>query len=389
MPRFKKQQQTPSTPEKLALGALLSAAESEAGEWSEVAEATRKTYESKAKQLTLKEDGTGGWDMASACLKSQYSMKAAGQWIMRKKLRALLKRAKQVMKKGETGQEMAPAREAQFAVHMEGVEKLLTKLHAFQALPWGEVEDPARRLEKSHKKRPAKDDELARFFAAAENSQFKVPMLVCEFGGFRGQEFADGIRVEASKKGGVRVLRFYATGAKADGKAKGLDVRCVESTFPAEATIEVQRRWIDLAKLATAEKTFVVKVERTASMTVGQRMTNAAKMIARKAKVDVAVYSMRHRVSAQVKAANPGDAVAVALALGHQSIRTQAHYSRANRGGGGISPVQIIGVQVPGSQVPRGESQRLGPTLAMREKTKLKAAVAKVATASIPKRPRL
>lgn len=383
MPRFKKQQQTPSTPETLALGALLSAAESEAGQWSEVAEVTRKTYESKAEQLA------GGWDLASACLKSRYSMKAAGQWVMRKQLRALVKKAKQVRNKGETGQELSLVREAQFAVRMVEVEKLLTRLHAFQALPWAEVEDPARRLQKSHKKRPAKDAELVRFFAAAENSQFKVPMLLCEFGGFRGAEFKDGVRVEAAKKGGVSVLRFYAVGAKADGKAKGLDVRCVESAFPAKAAPEVQRRWLTLAKLATAEKAFVVKVERTASMTVGQRMTNAAKMIARKAEVDVAVYSMRHRVSAQVKAANPGDAVAVALALGHQSTRTQAHYARANRGGGGISPVQVSGVQVPGSQVPRGPATRTGPPMHTQQKTQLGAAVAKVATAPRPRAPRL
>lgn len=380
MPRFKRQQQTPTTPEKLALGALLSAAESEAAEWSEVAEASRKTYEAKGRQLEA------GWDFASACLKSRYSMRAAGQWVMRKQLRKLLKRAKQVRNKGETGQELAPVREAQFAVHMAKVGELLTRLRAFQALPWSEVPDPARRLEKSHKKRPAKDAELARFFEAAETSSFKVPMLVCEFGGFRGQEFADGIRVEAAKKGGVPVLRFYGVGAKADGDKKGLDVRCVQSAFPAKASPEVQRRWLALAKLATAEKTFVVKVERTASMTVGQRMTNAAKMIARKAEVDVAVYSMRNRVSAQVKAANPGDAVAVALALGHQSTRTQAHYARANRGGGGISPVQVVGVQVPGSQVPRGPATRTGPPMHTQQKTQL---AAEVATAPPRPRPRL
>lgn len=383
MPRFSKQQRPQSTPEKLAVDALLRAAEKEAAEWSEVAEQTRKTYEAKAHQLEA------GWDMGTACLKSRYSMRAAGQWVMRKQLRKLIRDAKRVRREGETGQELQPVREAQFAVRMAKVQQLLTRLHEFQAQPWSEVPDPGRRLQKSHKKRPAKDGELARFFAAAETSSFKVPMLVCEFGGFRGEEFRDGIRVEAAKEGGVAVLRFYAVGAKADGDKKGLDVRCVQSAFPAKASPGVQRRWLALAKLATAEKTFVVKVEPTAKQTVGKRMTNAAKMIARKAEVDVAVYSMRNRVSAQVKAANPGDAVAVALALGHQSTRTQAHYARANRGGGGISPVQVVGVHVPGSQVPRGPASRTGPPLSTKQKTALSAAVAKVATAPRPRGPRL
>lgn len=387
MPRFSKQQQEQPTAAKLSLEALLRAAENEASEWSEVAETTRKTYEAKARQLDEKKGS--GWDMATACLKSQYSMKAAGQWVMRRQLKAAVKIAKRVAKKGETGQELAPLREAQFALRMKEVAKLLERLDAFKALPWGVVADPGRRLEKSHKKRPAKDSELARFFEAAERSSFKVPMMVCEFGGFRGQEFADGIRVEAAKKGGSRVLRFYASGAKCDGKAKGLDVRCVESAFPEKASPEVQRRWLTLAQLATAEKTFVVKVEPTASMKVGVRMTNAAKMIARAAGVDVAVYSMRNRVSAQVKAANPGDAVAVALALGHQSTRTQSHYARANRGGGGISPMQVTGLQVAGSQVPRGPTTRSGPPMQAKEKTQLSAAVAKPARAPRPRGPRL
>lgn len=387
MPRFSKQQQEQPTAAKLSLDALLRAAENEASKWAEVAETTRKTYEAKAAQLDPKKGK--GWDMATACFNSQYSMKAAGQWVMRKRLREAVKIAKRVLKKGENGYELAPLREAQFALRMKEVAKLLKRLDAFHALPWGEVADPARRLEKTHKKRPAKDAELARFFEAAERSSFKVAMLVCEFGGFRGQEFADGIRVEVAKKGEAKVMRFYAAGAKCDGKAKGLDVRCVESAFPAKASSEVQRRWLTLAKLATAEKTFLVKVEPTAKQAVGVRMTNAAKMIARAAGVDVAVYSMRNRISAQVKAANPGDAVAVALALGHQSTRTQSHYARANRGGGGISPVQVTGVQVAGSQVPRGPAIRSGPPLQISEKSKLSAAVATPARAPRPRGPRL
>jgi len=54
----------------------------------------------------------------------------------------------------------------------------------------------------------------------------------------------------------------------------------------------------------------------------------------------IASQSLRNRFAAQVKQAKPGDAVAVAVALGHQTTETQRHYARASRGGGGISPVK-------------------------------------------------
>jgi integrase len=370
-------------PATAGLDELVREAEKEAALATEVAKATRLTYEGKARQLR------GGWDLASACKRSRYSMRAAGQWVMRRELRALVKEAKRVRKSGETGEELHAVRELQFAFRMEKVKAKLDAIREFHALPWAEIEDPGRRLQRSHRKRPAKDAELIAFYEAAETSSFLVHLLVAEFSGCRGEEFREGVRVEASKIDGVATLSFYIQSAKADGKKKGLDVRCVQVPFPGDASEDVRRRWQRLATLATQERTFVARIEPTEKMTAGQRFTNGAKFIAKKAEVDVACYSMRHRFAAQVKAASGGDSVAVALALGHQTTRTQAHYARAHRGGGGLSPVLARGVAVPGTQAVRGAARRTGPPLQTKERVQLGAAVAPPAVPRRPRGPRL
>lgn len=389
MPRQSRytKQQVERTPEKIEVDALLRDARKEADKWKDVSETSRLTYEAKARQLDPKLGD--GWDMETACKSSRYSMRAAGLYVMRKSLKKQIKTADQIRKKGMTGKELHPVREAQFAMAMKPVGELLRRIQAFDALSWHIVADPKRRLEQSHRKSAAKDSDLALFHEAARSSQFRVPLLVAEVSGCRGEEFREGIRIEAAKKAGVATLRFFIQSAKCDQDKKGLDVRCVESSFPSEAREDVQRRWLELAGLVAAKKVFVVKIEPTACMKAGQRLTNAAKFIAKKAGVDVACYSIRHRFSAQVKEASGGDAVAVALALGHQSTNTQEKYSRASRGGGGISPANVTGVQLPGSKVPRGPATRTGPPLHTKQKMQLSAMVPSSPSSPKPRGPRL
>ncbi len=80
-------------------------------------------------------------------------------------------------------------------------------------------------------------------------SRHRSPRAGAEFSGCRGEEFREGVRVEASKIDGVAALSFFIQSAKADGKKKGLDVRCVRVLVPSEASEEVGRRWLRLAKL--------------------------------------------------------------------------------------------------------------------------------------------
>ena len=369
MARFRKQATTNLTPREAALDLLVREAKEEGALAGEVAKATRQTYEAKAKQLAE------GWDLASACKKSRYSMRAAGLWTMRRRLRALVKDAEKAKKSGVTGAELFPVREAIFREKMEKVGQLLAAIREFSALPWAEIDDPGRRLQDSHKQRPATDAELVKFYEAAADSSFYEAFLVAEFSGCRGAEFGSGIRVELGKKVGIPTLTFFTQSAKADGKKKGLDLRAVDVPFPTNAAEYVKRRWLDLAKRVKPGKSHVVAIAPTEKMTAGQRFTNACKFVAIKAGVETAAYSLRHRFAAQVKQANKGDAVAVALALGHQSTETQRHYARSKRGGGDVSPVQVNAFNVSGQKV-RGAPARTGPPLHVVQKAVLQSAIA-------------
>lgn len=383
MPRFSKQATMSPLPAQLAMDELVREAKEEAARWSEVSKGTRLTYEQNARQLAE------GWDMANAAKGTRYAMRAAGLWSMRKALKRSLKDAEKARKNGITGQELQPVREAIFNKKMVEVKKQLSAIYAFSALPWSEQLETTLKKQKPHKQKAATDFQLVKFFDAAANSSFFEPLLVTEFSGARGHEFKAGVRLELVKIKRVPTLKFFIQSAKANGKEKGLDLRCIESPFPNDADPEVKRRWLKLAKLVKPGKSHVVRIEPTEKMTAGQRFTQACKFIAKKADVAVAAYSLRHRFSAQMKASTGGNAELVALALGHQTTETQRHYGRASRGGGSISPTNAIGVQV-GSQMVRGPGTRSGPAQHVQQKTQLKASTpAATAPSSRPKDSRL
>jgi len=348
---------------------LVSAAKAECAIEVEVCEATRHAYEDAWAQLNA-----GKWDLASAPKGTRYVMRAAGLNMMRRQLRALMKQATKALNGEKGGTDLLPVRMARHGQVMQAVQTLMARLDDFKALRWKDKPAPGdmHRVQKSHKQRPATDAELLAFYEAASNSSFRIPLLVSEFSGCRGEEFKHGIRIEACNKQGVATLQFFIQGAKTDGKKKGIDVRCIEVPFPKDAAKPVQRRWLELANLAAKKTTCTIQLGDTEKQTVGVRFTNACKMISTKAGVHVAAYSLRNRFSAQTKQANAGDAVAVALALGHQTTETQRHYARASRGGGSVSPVASKGVNIGGYRI-RGASKRTGPPAHVKTKTNLKA----------------
>ncbi len=381
MPRkaFAKQHKQP-TPPKGAWDAVLADAKVEVARFAQVSQGTRLTYERNAATLA------GGWDLASAAKGTRYAMKAAGLWIMRRQLRTLAADALRVRKKGETGQELQLVREAQFAIRAKLVRDKLRQIEAFQVLPWNDYTGERKRVQTSHKQTAATDAELAKFFAAIRpGDEMRLPLLVTEFSGARGQEFAEGVRVELERDGDRLALRFFIESAKCDGDKKGLDLRSLVVFQPSAATAGVQKRWIELAKaVAGARNSLVVKVQPTAKQTVGQRLTNACKKASERAEVHVAAYALRHRVSAQAKAS--GDASSVALALGHQTTATQRHYGRRKRGRAGVSPVEVVGQ--PMGQPIRGPSTRCGSAIHFRERVALSASTPQALPRSGPPKPR-
>lgn len=355
------------------------AAKTEAAKWSEVSQATRLDYEAKAKRL----EAPGGYAFHAVAPATRKIYKAAGLWVMRKRLKAILKDARKLKKDGLKGDEMFALRQMMWATKLDEARELVAAidvLHAVQCqaslaerkalspngynkrLPMAEADYV--RAQASHKQKPATDDDLEKFHAwAAKNSSFAEVFLVAEFTGCRGQDLAKGVRIETLSIGGVVTLRFHVEPAKCDGGKKGLDIRAHDIPFPSKASKSVKARWRALAEKATAKGGIVVKLEAKGKSTAGRRFTEACRTVSEGAGVKIGAYSLRHRFSSQVKAASkgmPDAAVNVALALGHQTTNTQRHYARAHRGGKGVSPLAIKGINAMGVQI-RGPSTRNGP----------------------------
>lgn len=371
-------QVTAALPNQGALEVLERACEDASSKWNEVAKTTRLDYEAKASRLAA----PGGYPFHAVTPATRKLYKAAGLWVLRKKVRAILREAKRA-KKGVTGKELFAVRQAMWAAKIAEARPLLDEIDRLAAIDCKTVSG-LDRAQASHKQAPATDADLVKFYAwAAENSSFADAFLVTEFSGCRGEELSKGIRVETAKVDGVPLLRFHIESVKCDTAKKGLDIRCLEVPFPKAAAESVQRRWMELANKASQRKTGVVfRIDPKGNSTAGRRFTEACRTASEGAGVKVAAYALRNRISAQTKASSAGTsdaAVNVALVLGHQTTETQRHYARAHRGGGGISPMTIRGVNVMGVQI-RGPAQRQGPPLHIRENVALRK-VAKAAAA--------
>jgi len=341
-----------------------------------IAANSQKEYSRRWDRLTT-ENKDERWDMSKAGQSERYTMRAAGVWVMRDKIRELLTEADKIQR----GKGHYNDREAERGKVLAKAYKWMVRLDQFRAKPWKEYvfdeatkqnvklleketkELKALKQEASHKKRAATDEQLSKFFAAVGSSQFRQAFLVTEFTGCRGEELGRGVRIEAATlKDGSRVLSFFIETAKTDGNKKGIPVRKVVSVFPAKGSPEVQARWNELADAAKSKKNFVVTAAETGKQTAGQRFTQNFRNYAKKAELKISAYSLRHRVSSQAKSCSGATAENTALVLGHQSVETQRHYGRAQ---GGISPATIIGVSVSG-EVPRGRSpQRVAARDAM------------------------
>ncbi|MES2316213.1 MAG: hypothetical protein V4631_01860 [Pseudomonadota bacterium] len=309
----------------------------------------------------------GGWDMAKAGKNERYLMRAAGTWQFLRKIKETLKEADKAKRSKE---DLEPVRAAKWAMHVQKAQSLMNKLDEFRALPWNSYDNHTKQ-QAGHKKSAATDAQLEAFFEAAAGSQFRDAFLVMEFTGCRGVELAKGVRVEVEKKNGTVALRFFIESAKCDGKKKGLDLRAVVSEYPADASKAVQRRWMELANRAgKARKPIVIAVEPTESLDTGRRLTKIISHFAKKAGQPISGYSLRHRVSAQLKTS--GDSGSTAAALGHQTTETQRYYGRSKRGGGGVSPIKVSGVNLSGAPI-RGPKQRTGPPEAYKTRAALRA----------------
>jgi integrase len=329
--------------------------------------------------------------MSLAGKQERYLMRAAGIWDMRQQIRKKLTAADRVMKYGEgmttgTHAERVAAR----GVILGEALKIAQKLDKFRELPWMDYDRGARQ-EASHKKSAGTDQQLARFFEAVGQSQFRDAFLVAEFTGCRGVELGKGIRIEEKTISGKKALSFFINSAKCDGDKKGLDVREMVVPFPSGASVDVQERWNELAAKARRKSKFTVVMDATEKQTTGQRFTQNFRSFVKKAGLsDFSGYSLRHRVSCQTK--SMGDAENTALVLGHQTTETQRHYGRVKRGRGGISPVEHFGINASAATIRGGGvggGPKPGPALHVKERIALRKAIAGKAVKPAKKAPRL
>lgn len=365
----------------LSLDDVVRALREEVKQAGAISSETQSEYERRATQLR------GGWDIYSAAKNERYLMRAAGIWDMRKQIRNKLTEADRAVKSGEGTKE---EREAERGKILAKALKIAKKLDKFRELPWMDYDRNARQ-EASHKKSAGTDPQVARFFEAVGQTQFRDAFLVSEFTGCRGAELGRGIRIETKQINGKKALSFFIESAKCDGKKKGLELRELVVPFPSGASVDVQERWNELAAKAKAKGGAIVRMDRTEKQTTGQRYTQNFRSFAKKAGLsDFSAYSLRHRVSSQTK--SMGDAENTALVLGHQTTETQRHYGRVKRGRGGISPVEHFGINASAATIRGGGvggGPKPGPALHVKERIALRKATAGKAVKSAKKGMRL
>lgn len=323
---------------------------------------TLAEYDRRAKRLKEMRAAGEGLDIGQMVKRERYLWKAAGSHLLKTELRAAMREADKVWKaKGyaSEGERWRAYREA-----LGPIWKARDRLETWNGQPWAEKTGSERKREASHKKAPATDSQLSRFFQVVGESKYRAAFLVMEFAGARPEEFAAGVRVEVAKQGGAVGLRFAIEGAKCrDGHGQRL--RSVFVPVPSGAGVEVGQRYAELAKMvkASGRAGLVVKVE--GERPAGRLLTESVNYFARRLGPGpkLSAYSLRNRFSAQAKA-SLGTLEEVAQVLGHQSTETQKHYGRRQRGGGGVSPVAVqVGAGVEFEPVRSHGRSRSGPNV--------------------------
>lgn len=342
-------------------------------------------YERRAAKLVALRDAGEGLDIAQMVKRERYLWKAAGGWHFKNACLDAMRKADKIWK-AEYASEGERWKAYRSAVAQIG--KAQKNLDAWEALDFSRSVGEERRRESNHKKAPATDGQLSRFFEVVGSSKYRGEFLAMEFAGVRPEEFGAGVRVEVAKQNGQVGLRFVIEGAKC-GDKKGQPVRSVFIVPPANASRGVQARYAELAGLVktSGRAGLVLKVAESEKLTAGQKLSRAFSDFASKmggTGARLSAYSLRNRFSAQAKA-SLGTLEEVAQVLGHQSTETQKHYGRRQRGGGRVSPVAVaVGGGVEFEPVRSYGRSRAGPSASAKSATKVKSSAG-----VSPPRPRL
>lgn len=332
-------------------------------------------YERRGKRLKAMRAAGEGLDIGQMVKRERYVWRAAGNFLLTVELRQAMREADKIWKASHASE---GDRWKAYRVALDAVEKAEANLTAWGEQDWKNKTGSERRRQANHRKTPASDSQLSRFYEVTKRSKYRPAFLAMEFAGVRPEEFGKGVEVKAARQtiDGKEVagLHFRIEGAKGieegsrkakGGKGHGQPVRTVFVPLPTDATPEIKGRFAEMLRLvqATPGKTLVVKVNgnRPAGELVSECVRDFAKKMGPGPKISA--YSFRNRFTAHAKAS--GTVEDVALMLGHQSTETQKHYGRMQRGGGRVSPVAVY-VGERGQQIqPRGPTEKRKPTRRM------------------------
>lgn len=322
----------------------------------QVGDATAKGYARKAKKV---HDAGGILELFGAGRNETAQWKAALMWAAKEKIRMACEAADEIMRRTDFEREGLRWKAYEGAIkklkiaqyQLEETKAALSKVQACSKAD--EV-----KKEKGHKKRPLKNGALAAYMGAVGDSEFRPAFLAAIFSGARNQEFASGVRVrcvkrkEDGKPGILLTINKRAKQGIGKGQPEGRIFITAEDVSGEFAPFYDELH--DLASKAGGEMT--IKVQPTANLTTGERLTKIASHFGQKVVLadgsHPSFYSLRQTFASQVKAAASARhgqdweaaAVEVAQSLGHQSTTTARYYGRAARGGGGggFTPESVL-----------------------------------------------
>jgi hypothetical protein len=337
----------------------------------EPSQKTKDQYSSDAQRVAK----AGSVGALAGCSSSFYKLRAAAVWKAKEDLRELLNRADRARKRGNGEIE-------QVCLYEDGVEVIVARLEKLKGEKWAEVKATAPMKATSRNQRqklgrlPA--DWIPRIFErmsrgkGGADGKYKAACALSIVIGLRPEEIARGVTFTAMPDGS---LAFLVHGAKvveaAPSKAALKRVRASEAVAKGQPERSFVISSVPADKQAAFDHLKTLAKVKNGAVKIGARLTSSGYSSAfasasRRAfptmKSPPSVYALRHRHSADMKAAGLSPE-GIAKAMGHAAESSQGHYGtrQQGRGGLGISKITATRVVRSGPSKPPPPSQGRQP----------------------------
>lgn len=354
------------------------------------AASTQEQYAKDAKRVAQADFAIAA---VAGCASSFYKLRAAAEWKVREDMRKVLNKADRVRKNapgmnGEIEQLFVYEdgfKDEETGEKFDGIETLVARLEKLSAQKWQEVKADARPKATSRNQRQKlgrlPKDWIPRIFERMSKGKggegkYKDACALSIVAGMRPEEVAQGVTFKVMPGG---ALAFLVHGAKvttaSQSKAKGKNVKASD----AAARGQPQRGFVISSVPADKQAAFdhlkAVAAAAGGSAKLGANLTASGYSSAFAAasgrefarmKSPPSVYALRHRFSADMKAAGV-DPQGIAKAMGHAAESSQGHYGTKAQGKGGLQIGQIAATRTvrsapPSSPPSLGRARKRAPT---------------------------